>query len=275
VPQSAQRGVTYDVAVNGSALESATTATGGSYSWGPGEYTLTAVAHSAYNWGDSTATSTATVRVFDLASGASSWSVAHTSGGSATAISIGYHQTVGIESVLRDASATPLAGATPLLQASTDNVTFATVGGTAELPGGVYRSYAAPENRTYYRLAFETTGGVVGSVSSAVAVTPAISLGTPSSKSSIYHTKRLSVTGKLWPAHSTSSRVVRLKLRRLVNHKWVSYVTVWARATYHVSYSSYSASLKVRTGKYRIYADAPADSKHAQTTSAYRSVTVK
>jgi hypothetical protein len=275
--QAAVRGVTYDVSINGSPAATATTASGAQFPLVPGDYTVGVAEHSAYNWDDGTANATGTVHVIASAAGAAAWSPTHVTGGSAVSAVPGYHRSVTFESTLRDASSTPLAGGAPKLQSSSNGATWATVAGTpvAELANGVYRASVAPEDATYYRFSFATTDNVGGTISSAFLVKPGVSLTTPASKSSQSHSKKLAVTGTLKPAHGTSSRVVHLKIYRWNGKQWAGYSSAWTRVTYRGSYSSYSASIGLKKGGYRIYAVANADAKHSSTWSGYKSVTIK
>jgi len=156
-------------------------------------------------------------------------------------------------------------------------VTFTDTGASAiaELPGGMYRAVVAPESRTFYRFAFAGAGGLAASSSSAVLVTPRISLATPYAKSTVSHRKSFTASGKLRPAHNSSSRTVKLTITRWTRGAWRGYSSKWTRVTYRGSYSSYSTSLKLPHGTFRIYAYAPADSLHAATTSGYTRVIVK
>jgi hypothetical protein len=276
VPTYPVRGVTYDVSVNGSPVETATAATSGEYGWTPGDYTVSARATSAYNWDDGTAASSATIHVLPIASGPSSWSAAHIAGSSAVSAVPGYHQAITIDATLSDASATPIAGADPVLETSTNGVDFADSGtDVSQLPNGVYRASIVVERRTYARLRFDAVDDVDGSTSSVVVVTPQVSVTTPASKSSVRRYRAFKVSGTLRPAHATGSRLVQLVVKRWNGRSWVSYKTVWTRATYRGSYSSYAASLKLRRGSYHIAARAPADSIHAATISANKLVRVK
>jgi hypothetical protein len=270
------RGVTYDVSVNGSPVETATAATSGAYGWGPGDYTVSATAHSAYNWDDGTAASSATIHVLPVASGPSSWSTAHVAGSSAISAVPGYHQAATIDSTLRDASATPIAGASPVLETSTNGVDFSATGThVSQLPNGAYRASVVVERRTYLRLRFDAVDEVGGSTSSVVVVTPKVYVTMPWSKSSVRRYKAFHVSGSLRPAHATSSRVVQLVINRWNGRSWVWYKSVWTRATYRGSYDSYAVNLKLRSGSYHIAARAPADSIHAMTITGNRLVRVR
>jgi hypothetical protein len=277
VPTSPVRGVTYDVVVNGSQVETATSATTGAYVWEPGDYTISATAHSAYNWDDGTATATATIHVLPVASGPSSWSTAHIAGSAAVSLVPAYHQAVTIDATLRDASSTPLAGATVVLETSTDGVTYAPNASAqiTELPSGVYRASYVAERRTFMRLRFSSVAEVGGSTSSVVVVTPKVYLTTPWSKSSVRRYRAFHVSGTLRPAHATSSRTVQLVIKRWNGRAWVWYRNAWTRATYRGSYSAYATDLKLRAGSYLIYGRAPADSAHALTMTGYRLVRVR
>lgn len=275
---SPTRGVTYDVSLDDTPIATATADTARVFAWGPNtSHTIRAQAHSAFNWDDGTAIATATIQVLPVADGPSSWSPAHVTGGSAISATPGYHQYTPIEATLRDTSSTPLAGASVVLESSTDGVNFAAAGGSVyELPNGVYRTNVSQERRTFYRLRFETTGTVIGATSSALTVTPKVAVSTPRSKSSVKRSRKFTVSGTLRPAHSTSSRVVKLAITRWNGHRWAAYSSAWTREIGRGSYSTYSAKIKLKKkGSYRIYAVAVADSRHAVTTSGYKSVRVK
>jgi hypothetical protein len=277
MPLSKLRGVSYDWTAD--STDSGTTSqTGRAFDWTPGDHQVSVHASSAYNWDDGTASSEAVIHVVPSTDGTTTWSGAHVAGSSATKATPAYHAAVTLDATLRDATGTPLAGATPTLQSSTDGSTFATASAMAvtNLPHGVYRARVAPEKRTWYRFAFAGSGGVLESVSAAAIVIPGVSLSTPYSRSTISRTTSLKVSGKLMPAHASSSRRVRLKIKRWNGHRWSDYSSPWTRVTRRTaSYSTYARTLRLRSGSYRIYAYSPADGAHSTTTSRYRTVKVK
>ncbi|HEY5471857.1 MAG TPA: carboxypeptidase-like regulatory domain-containing protein, partial [Candidatus Limnocylindrales bacterium] len=238
-----------------------------------GPHTVAVQAHSGYNWDDGTAISSAVITVVAPVAGASTWQGVQQS---ATAPSWG--QAVSISGTLRDATGTALSGAPVRVQSSSNGVSFADVSGATvtNLPSGVYLTSVTPLQRTYYRLAFAGSGVVAGSSSSVAVVVPQVSLSTPSAKSTSSHKVKLKVSGTLRPSHRSSSRTVKLRIERWNGHRWVGYGSVWTRVTRHnSSYSTYSAKIRLRSGRFRLHADAPADSLHALTHSGYKTVTVK
>jgi hypothetical protein len=275
-PLANQRGVTFDTQVDGGAT-STTSATRGDYALALGSHTLTVQAHSNYNWDDGTAIATATIDVVAPADGLSSLT-ANVAGTSQTSAVTGYAQGIALDGTLTDASGAALCGATVTLQSSTDGTHFSAVSGAAidNVANGVYRAVVAPTTRTYYRFAFAGVPSTVGaSTSGAVVITPRVALSTPSSKSSVLHTRSLAVSGTLKPAHLRAPRLVQLRFFRWSGDAWVLYARAWTRITYHTGYSTYSASVRLKKGGYRIYAYSPGDAGHAATTSGYHSVAVK
>lgn len=269
---SPQRGVTYVPTIDG-AVQPGTAAALETLQLGEGTHTVVVQAHSGYNWDDGSAIATGVITVVAPASGASTWQGFYQS---ATTPSRG--QAVSISGAVRDASGTALSGAPVRLQSSANGSGFADVAGApvSNLPNGVYLTSVAPSSRTYYRFAFADSGAVTGSISPVALVVPQVSLSTPSSKSTASRKVKLSVTGTLRPAHRSSSRTVKLKIERWNGHRWAAYHTVWTRVTKrNSSYSTYSVKVRLRKGRFRLHADAPADSLHSTTHSGYKTVTIK
>jgi hypothetical protein len=266
------RGATYDVDIDDSPRENATSAGSGLMGLGVGDHVMDVTAHSSYNWDDGTATATASVHVLPLAAGDATWSLAHVSGSSALVAVPTYHTYASFEATLRDASSTPLAGASPVVESSTDGVHFSAASGVllAALPNGAYRVSVLTESTRFYRLRLAPVGLVGGATSNAVIVKPKVYLSTPSSKSTVKRNRSFKVSGTIKPAHG--ARSVKLQVKRWNGHRWAAYTTVYASIARHGSYSTYSKSLKLKKGSYRLYARAPADALHADTTSGYRSV---
>jgi hypothetical protein len=272
------RGVTYHVWSDSNQLPDTTGKRVVVHDLAPGDHTFAVRASSSYNWDDETAFTETTIHVMPSAEGTATWQGAHVAGSSATVATPAYHVSTTMDAKLLDASSTALSGAVVRLQSSTDGSHFADVPGVvaANLQGGDYRSAAAPTSRRWYRFSFAGKYGVLRSVSSAVRIVPGVSLTTPYSKSTIWHTSKLSVSGKLMPSHASSSRTVKIKIKRWNGTKWADYSWVWARVTrQNSSYATYAVKLSLKKGGYRLYAYAPADTQHAATTSGYRAVRVK
>ncbi|MDR3685840.1 MAG: S8 family serine peptidase [Coriobacteriia bacterium] len=277
IPVAHLRGVSYHW-VDDSTTSGDTADTGATFPWTAGDHTVTVQASSAYNWDDHTSHASAVMHVVSPVAGHAAWLGAHVAGSAATLATPAYGVAMPIDATLEDASGTPLAGATVALQSSRDGGAFADVPGAivTNLPGGVYASTVTQEARTFYRFTFAGSGAVSGTVSAAVTIVPGVSLSTPSSKSSISHTKSIAVRGTLMPAHATGSRVVKLKIKRWNGHRWADYSAVWTRVTLRsASYGTYAVSLKLKKGGYRLYAYAPDDGQHSATTSGFHAVAVK
>jgi hypothetical protein len=275
VGTSPVRGVTYEVDVDSSPLESGTSAGSGLMSLGVGDYVMDVAAHSSYNWDDGTATATASVHVLPLAAGDATWSTAHVSGSSALVAMPAYRTYASFEATLRDASSTPVAGASPVVETSTDGVNFSAASGAllTALPNGAYRGSVLTESSRFYRLRFATSGSVGGAVSNAVVIKPRVQLSTPYSKSTVRRNRSFKASGTIKPRHG--ARSVKLQIKRWTGSRWAAHKTVVASITRYGSYSSYYKSLRLKKGSYRIYAYAPADALHSSTTSGYRTVRVK
>lgn len=275
VGTSPTRGVTYDVDMDGYPQWSGTSAGSGVINLGVGDYVMDVAAHSSYNWDDGTATATASVHVLPLAAGDATWSTAHISGSSSLIAMPAYRTYSSFEATLRDTSSTPIAGASPVVETSTDGVNFSAASGAllAALPNGAYRASILTESSRFYRLRFATSGSVGGAVSSAVIIKPRVYLTTPYSKSTVRRYRSFKASGTIKPAHG--GRSVRLQIKRWNGHRWAAYRTATASISRHGSYSTYYKYLRFRAGSYRIYAYAPADALHASTTSGYRTVRVK
>jgi hypothetical protein len=274
LPESPLRGVTFVPTVDGIA-QSSTSASQADYALGVGTHTLSVQAHSSYNWDDGTAIGNGTVQVVASAPGTSTLS-AHVAGSNSLLAAPAYGQSTLLDATLEDASGTALAGATVTLESSTNGVNFSAVGGGAasNVAPGVYRLPVTQTARTYYRFEFAGAAGVNATASNVVTVIPHLYVGAPSSKSSISHKKKLTVSGTVKPARSSKSRAVQLQIYRWNGHTYTSYSRVWATAKSYGSYSSYSASLKLKKGSYRVYAYAPGDATHYAATSGYKSVKV-
>jgi hypothetical protein len=275
VPLSKLRGVTYRYSIDG--IPAGTTdRPGANRSFNLGDTLVSVTAHSSYNWDDGTATSQAWIRVVPSVDGTSTWAGAYVARSSANVATPSYGASVAIDGALTDAANNQLAGAVVTVQSSQDGTSFADLTPATNLPHGVYQAVVAPRARTWYRLAFAGLGGISNSFSDAVLVVPGVSLSRPASKSSVSHTKRLAVSGKLMPSHSSSSRTVKLRIKRWNGRRWADYSAPWTRVTRRNSaYATYAATLTLKKGAYRIYAYAPADGAHSATTSGYRAVAVK
>lgn len=191
-----------------------------------------------------------------------SWSGATSSTG-ATQLAVAYHQPVVVHATLLDSSQVPMDGAPVVLQASGDGFTFGDVGVVPANPGsGLYEYTVSPESRTYYRFAFNGSETQRRSYSGVVGVTPAVVLGSPTSKSKVKARKSFSVSGSIYPQHSSAEHTVRIKVTRLKGKKWVSAGTYWAKNSNIAGGSRYALSLKLKVGTYRFYSQAPADGGH-------------
>lgn len=142
---------------------------------------------------------------------------------------------------------------------------------------GYYTFALKPTSKRGYRPRFVADAEYEGAVGAEVYVTPRASVGTPVAPATMYRGKAKTVYGYLRPRHAQGSYPVRIYKYRYVSGKWKNYGYVKAKATNYLTYTKYSASVKLPyKGKWRLRSYHPADSGHPAAWSAkYDSVTVK
>ncbi len=183
-----------------------------------------------------------------------------------------------VTGTLKTAAANGLSGRTVMLEYSYDG--FATVAGsrTATTTSSGTFSYAfAPKRKTYYRASY--AGDSTHSASNKVmqAVLPRVYLARPSVKTTMVYGRSYTASGYLKPQHASGSKPVRILLYKKKGSSYVlSSKHYHAKVKHYKGYSKYYVSVKLPSrGRWRLRAYHPADSLHASTKSAYRSVTVK
>ena len=126
-------------------------------------------------------------------------------------------------------------------------------------------------NKTYYQMTFLGSGIYDASSSTVAAVTPKVYLSRPRVPVSVRLSQRFKVASYLQPSHASGARnSVKIKAYRYQAGKWVMKKAVWARNASFLKMTRCTANLTLKwRGYWRVRAFAPADSKHAATTSAW------
>lgn len=102
-----------------------------------------------------------------------------------------------------------------------------------------------------------------------------VTLGTPVAPSRAKAYRSFTVYGTLKPRHTSGAHSVQLKVYRYSGGKYRYYKTFSTTNSNYYSYTKYKGSVKLRSGKYRIYAYAPYDGWHRETrTTKYDSITI-
>jgi len=146
------------------------------------------------------------------------------------------------------------------------------------LGDGSYR-YRATVNRTstlYYRFRFAGDSEYGPSWGPIVTVAPKVYLSTPSTPSHAHRGRSFTTSAYLKSRHAAGTKPVKFYYYRW-NGKSYSYVkSAWATASNYSTYSKVSAKTSLSsTGKWRVRAYHPADSKNSATYGAYRYFTVQ
>lgn len=133
---------------------------------------------------------------------------------------------------------------------------------------------ARPRNKTSYRLAF-VGSGYLASYTGPMTVTPKVALSRPTRPKSARKKVTFYVKGTIKPVHPSrrtysKSSAVKVRAYRYSNGKWVYKRTFYTKISKVSSTTSkYVAAVKLPyTGKWRLKAYAPTDSKHYATWSS-------
>ncbi len=145
---------------------------------------------------------------------------------------------------------------------------------TADVAGNF--SFSVPlSSKTYYRVRYDSPAAHEPASSVAVVVTPKVYLSTPYASSSARRNVRFSTYGNLKPRHSSGAYAVKLYCYRYEHGKPRLRKTVSLKVKNYSSYSRYYGYLSLPyTGKWIIRAY-HADSGHAASYSAFRTVYVR
>ena len=143
--------------------------------------------------------------------------------------------------------------------------------GTPAYDTGTYTFTVTPTNKTYYQMTFLGSGIYDASSSAVVAVTPKVYLSKPRVPASARLNHRFKAITYLQPRHAAGARnSVKVKAYRYQAGKWVMKRAVWARNANFLKMTRCTANMTLKQrGYWRVRAFAPADSKHAATTSAW------
>jgi hypothetical protein len=181
---------------------------------------------------------------------------------------------------LMDTSGVPVAlGGQPVFVWSSPTGTFpgtllaiiTTGTGTPAYDTGTYTLTVAPVNKTYYMMTFAANGIYEASSSDVVAVTPRVYVSKPSVPSSARLNRRFKIVNYLQPRHTAGARnSVKFKAYRFEKGKWVLKRAAWARNANFLKMTRCTATMTLKQrGYWSVRAYAPADAKHAATTSAW------
>jgi len=126
-----------------------------------------------------------------------------------------------------------------------------------------------PTNKTTYRLQFTSTE-YQSRLTSSVSVTPRVSLTTPRRPSSAKRNRTFTTYGYLSPRHTQYTYPVKVIAYRYQSGRWVARKTFKAKAYNDTRGTKYVAKVSLPyTGKWKLRANAPSDSLHYSTWTAY------
>jgi hypothetical protein len=114
--------------------------------------------------------------------------------------------------------------------------------------------------------------------SGTLTVTPHVALTTPKAPPAVTREDLITVTGTLTPEHPAGDRTVQLVFqRRGAGGEWVTRSTVAAvnRDVDGSAFTRYVGHARLTPGSWRVQAVHPADAAHAETHTAWRSLTVQ
>lgn len=140
--------------------------------------------------------------------------------------------------------------------------------GSFTLPVALYRN---EQVRVRYP---GVSGWYSAAVSGPVKAKARASLSVPSVVSTLYAGRRYSYHGTLRPRHASGSSAVKLLYYRYEGGRWVYRTSKWAQSNSTAGGSSYSASVALSRGKWRVRA-LHSDADHAPTYTGYRYRTVR
>lgn len=173
---------------------------------------------------------------------------------------------------------TALAGQPILVESSvsgtgpwTTVAVITTLSGAPEYYTGTYTLVVRPRDKTFYRMSFLGAPGLDAASSAAVAVTPKVYLSRPKVPRSVQRAQRFRVVCYIQPKHARGLRnVVKFRFYRLIGSNWVLKQSKWARTSNFLNFSKLTLRTSIKTpGRWKVQALAPADAKHAVSTSAF------
>jgi len=145
---------------------------------------------------------------------------------------------------------------------------------------GAFTFTVAPKAITYYRVRFGGGTGRAASAGWVIVYQPRAYLGAPYAPTTVARTKTFTSYGSLKPRHTAGKYPVKITAQRYEKQangtrKWVTRKTVAGKSSNYLSYTRYSASLRLPyPGRWRLRAS-HSDAGHAASYSAYRYITVK
>ena len=200
----------------------------------------------------------------------------------ATPTVVNWAQPWALSGELMDSDSTtmaPIPDAPVDLQASIDGgISYSTLEGVTPAAGtSTYSgSYAAPYEKTMYRLFYAGDATHDPAWSDPVTVTPRVKLGTPVAPSSVKKGAKFTAYGSLTPQQPKNSKTVKIKCYLKQSGKWVLKKTLSATNANRGSASRYSARFSLSTkGTWKLTASSAATSKYAATTSGSEFMQVK
>ena len=165
------------------------------------------------------------------------------------------------------------------LQASVDGgASYSTLEGVTPAAGtSTYSgSYAAPYEKTMYRLFFAGDATHDPAWSDPVTIIPRVKLGKPVAPSSVKKGAKFTAYGSLSPQQPRNSKTVKIKCYLKQSGKWVLKKTVTATNANKGSATRYSAKFSLSSkGSWKLVGYSAATDKYAQTTSGNETLKVK
>jgi hypothetical protein len=163
------------------------------------------------------------------------------------------------------------AGQKVILQSAYPGRSFKDVANTTTDSYGSFTFSVSPTRKKYYRIRFGGTADYrKAGPTASITVLPKVRVTTPVAPSTMYRNSRKTVSGYMKPRHKAGTYPVRIyKWKKTSSGKWKSYGYSKAKVADYRSYSKYRVSVKLpESGKWRLRAYAPADSRHAASWSS-------
>jgi hypothetical protein len=172
----------------------------------------------------------------------------------------------------------PIAGRTVVLKSasSATATSWASAATTTTVASGRYKFVVAPTTTKYYRVSFAGDATYNPRTSGTMAVAVQVFLSAPVAPSVVTSNVAFATYGYLKPRHVAGAKSILIQCQRLESGIWVLKQTVSATNSDYLTYTKYTASLKLASsGSWRLRAYHPADTTNAATYSGWTSRTVK
>jgi hypothetical protein len=169
----------------------------------------------------------------------------------------------------------PFKGATITLESSQDGEEWKPVATAKTGLTGAYAVSWTPPARVRLRVRFLAPTLYLPAASALTTVAPEPALTSPSTPKTVAQGRVFTVHGTLAPRHAAGPGAVTIRVQRNVAGFWTDYSVVPAACHDSKAGSTYTASLHLPAGSWRLRAQVPADAAHAAGSSAWSSLAVR